>query len=111
MTRLSIRALAVATQVAALAVSGFAQDERAVTLHLPDAGVQQIVTLEGLYVRAAYNNEGYVVLGYRASNHSVGEPWMVLDVGIMTKDEEKALDRNYESIKKQVKAASTPKKK
>jgi hypothetical protein len=28
-------------------------------------GSPQVMTMEGRYVRAAYNNEGYVILGYR----------------------------------------------
>ncbi len=49
---------------------------------LPNAGVPEIMTIEGTFVRAAYNNEGYVILGYEPSNRSVGEEWMLLDVGI-----------------------------
>ena len=32
---------------------------------IPEPGVPQIMTIEGRYVRAAYNNEGYAILGYR----------------------------------------------
>jgi hypothetical protein len=42
--------------------------------------------MEGKFVRAAYNNEGYVILGYQASNRSVGEQWMLLEVGITVRD-------------------------
>jgi hypothetical protein len=44
--------------------------------------VPELVRMEGPYVRAAYNDEGYVVLGYQAANNSVGDPWMLLDAGI-----------------------------
>ena len=50
-------------------------------MQIPQPGVPQIMNLEGRYVRVAYNNEGYVILGYRVVNRSVGEPWMLLDVG------------------------------
>jgi hypothetical protein len=40
------------------------------------------MTLEGKFVRAAYNNEGYVILGYQIANRTVGEEWVMLDVGI-----------------------------
>ena len=40
------------------------------------------MTMEGKFVRAAYNNEGYVILGYQATNRSVGEEWMLLEVGM-----------------------------
>jgi hypothetical protein len=48
--------------------------------------VPQIMTLEGKFVRVAYNNEGYVILGYQASNRSVGEDWMLLEVGMTVLD-------------------------
>jgi hypothetical protein len=56
--------------------------QQAPTVTIPNAGVPEIMTIEGTFVRAAYNNEGYVILGYEASNRSVGEEWMLLDVGI-----------------------------
>jgi hypothetical protein len=37
--------------------------------------------MEGTFVRAAYNNEGYAIIGYRAANQSVGEEWMLLEFG------------------------------
>ena len=43
-------------------------------IEIPKPGVPQIMTIEGTFVRAAYNNEGYVILGYQAANRSVGEP-------------------------------------
>jgi hypothetical protein len=51
-------------------------------VQLPQPGVPQISTLEAKFVRASYNREGYVILGYQASNRSVGEEWMLLEVGI-----------------------------
>ena len=53
---------------------------------IPEAGVPQIMTLEGRYVRVAYNNEGYVILGYKAANLSVGEEWMLLEVGFALRE-------------------------
>ena len=53
---------------------------------LPQSGVPQVYTMEGKFVRAAYNNEGYVILGYQATNRSVGEEWMLLDVGITLRE-------------------------
>ena len=52
----------------------------------PSPGVPQIMTMEGKFVRVAYNNEGYVILGYQASNRSVGEEWMLLEVGMTVLD-------------------------
>ena len=44
------------------------------------------MTLEGNFVRAAYNNEGYVILGYQLANRSLGEEWMLLEVGMTVLD-------------------------
>jgi hypothetical protein len=48
---------------------------------IPNPGVDQIMTLEDAYVRVAYNNEGYVTLGYRLANTLVGQEWMFIEVG------------------------------
>ena len=53
---------------------------------IPEAGVPQIMTLEGRYVRVAYNNEGYAILGYKLANLSVGEEWMMLEVGLALRE-------------------------
>src|SRR3569832_1451442 len=53
---------------------------------IPESGVSQIMTLEGAVVRASYNNEGYVILGYKTANMSVGDEWMLLEVGTTVRD-------------------------
>jgi hypothetical protein len=74
--------------VAGLSLTGLlmadaaAQTAQQPTVKIPDAGVPEIMTMEGAFVRAAYNNEGYVILGYKLANTSVGEPWVLLDVGM-----------------------------
>jgi hypothetical protein len=70
---------------AALAADGSAQTP-APKVKIPDPGVPQIMTLEGRFVRAAYNNEGYGILGYRLANMSVGQPWILLEVGLTVRD-------------------------
>jgi len=55
-------------------------------VQIPKPGVPEILTIEGKFVRAAYNNEGYAILGYQASNRSIGEEWMLLEVGIALRD-------------------------
>jgi hypothetical protein len=55
-------------------------------VQIPQSGVPQIMAIEGAFVRAAYNNEGYVILGSRLANDSVGEPWMLLDVGMTLRE-------------------------
>lgn len=65
-------------------VTAAAQEKPQVAI--PNAGVPEIMTIEGTFVRAAYNNEGYVILGYQATNRSVGEEWMLLEVGMTVMD-------------------------
>jgi hypothetical protein len=59
---------------------------QAPTVQIPQPGVPQIMTMEGKFVRAAYNNEGYVILGYQLVNRSIGEQWMLLEVGMTVLD-------------------------
>jgi hypothetical protein len=72
--------------VSIVAAGGDAQDKQAPTVKIPQPGVPQIMTLEGQYIRAAYNNEGYVILGYRVANSSLGEEWMLLEFGSTVRD-------------------------
>jgi len=51
------------------------------TVQMPQPGVPQIMTLEGNFVRASYNNEGYVIIGYQMAQRSIGEEWMLLEMG------------------------------
>jgi hypothetical protein len=71
--------------VSLLEVPTAAQD-KAPTVQIPKAGVPQIMTMEGQYVRAAYNNEGYAILGYRLANSSLNEEWMLLEFGVTLRD-------------------------
>jgi len=73
--------LAVATLAVALATLGLAEPAPPPTVKIPEPGVPQIMTIEGRFVRAAYNNEAYAILGYRIANMSVGGPWLLLEVG------------------------------
>ena len=63
-----------------------AQTQEKPTVQIPQPGVPQVMTMEGKFVRASYNNEGYVILGYQASNRSIGEEWMLLEVGMTVMD-------------------------
>src|SRR5918993_1158743 len=56
-------------------------ESQAPKVAIPNAGVAEIMTIEGEFVRVAYNNEGYISLGYRTANQSVGEDWMLLEIG------------------------------
>jgi len=64
----------------------YAQEKPPVVVEIPKSGVPQIMTLEGKFVRVAYNNEAYVILGYQATNRSVGDEWMLLEVGAALMD-------------------------
>ena len=75
-----------------------AQEKQKPTVKVPDAGVPQIGTIEGTFVRAAYNNEGYVILGYRAANQSLGEEWMLLETGMTVRDKTPAFKLKRDAI-------------
>jgi hypothetical protein len=68
------------------------------TVQIPQPGVPQVMTLEGNFVRAAYNNEGYAILGYKLANLSVGEEWMLLEVGLTLRDGVKDYDLTREMV-------------
>ena len=53
---------------------------------IPKPGVPQIMTLEDRFVRIAYNNEGYVSLGYRLANGLVGKDWILIEIGATVRD-------------------------
>jgi hypothetical protein len=63
-----------------------AQAQEPPKVKIPEPGVPQIMTMEGKFVRAAYNNEGYVIIGYQLVNRSVGEDWMLLELGVTVLD-------------------------
>src|SRR4051812_12920223 len=69
-----------AVTLALASIHAGGQDKPAV--QIPQPGVPQIMTLEGKFVRVAYNNDGYVILGYQIANRTVGDDWIMLDVGI-----------------------------
>jgi len=78
------RTLAAVGIVSLLPLVALAQEPPKV--QIPEPGVPQIMTMEGRYVRAAYNNEGYAILGYKLANLSVGEEWMLLEVGFALRE-------------------------
>ena len=73
------------------------------TVQIPNPGVPQIMTLEGKFVRVAYNNEGYVILGYQIANRTIGSDWIMLDVGITLMEDVK----NY-TLKRDALSLDTP---
>jgi hypothetical protein len=71
---------------------------RAQQIRIPDPGVSQNMTLEGEFVRIAYNREGYVTMGYRVANEFVGQEWMLLQAGITVRDGQPTYKIPRESI-------------
>jgi len=67
-------------------------------IQVPDPGVPQMMTMEGRYVRVAYNNEGYAILGYKLANLSVGEEWMLLEVGFALREGMPDYDLTREAV-------------
>ena len=67
----------------------------------PKPTVPEIFTLMGQYVRVAYNNQGFATLGYRMAQESVGEEWVLLEVGLTVRGSAKdvTLKRQDLSIK------------
>ena len=80
-TTRTMPALLVAASLAALATVHAGSSQQPAP-QIPQPGVPEIMTLEGKFVRVAYNNEGYVILGYQIANRTVGDEWMMLDVGL-----------------------------
>ena len=48
----------------------------------PQPTVPGIFTIQGAFTRIAYNNEGWVTLGYRMANNSQGQDWLMVEVGL-----------------------------
>ena len=71
----------------AIAVAGLAtfpvhgQEKQKPQVQIPDAGVPQAGSIEGKFVRAVWNNEGYVIMGYQVANRSIDGEYMMLDLG------------------------------
>src|SRR5262245_7568852 len=86
MKPLNVRLMALAGAVALAQLIAAAQSQQPPQVKIPEAGVPQIMTLEAEYVRAAYNNEGYVILGYKIVQESVGTDWLMLEVGMALRE-------------------------
>jgi hypothetical protein len=51
------------------------------TVQPPQPTVPEAFTILGQFVRVANNNEGFATLGYRTAQDSIGQDWVLLDVG------------------------------
>src|SRR5262245_61163590 len=78
-SRLMMVAAASAVAMSTVLVAG--QSGQKPQYPIPDPKNPQITTLEDQYVRVAYNNEGYVILGYRLTNELVGKEWVRIEMG------------------------------
>ena len=81
---------AAVTAGAMFIVTAQAQQKPTLPVEIPNPGVPQAMTMEGKFVRAAYNNEGYVIIGYQVANRSIGEEYMMIDLGTTVRDGVKA---------------------
>jgi hypothetical protein len=91
----ALGALAVMLVVSLVSASG-----QQPTVQIPNAGVPEIMTIEAMFVRVAYNNEAYAILGYQIANRTVGSEWIMLDVGftLMQKVKDYTLKRDAVSL-------------
>src|SRR5262245_14651150 len=96
--RVAGRALALAALLGSAAAPGSAQTD----VKKPQPTVPEVFTLMGQYVRVAYNNEGFVTMGYRVAQQSVGQEWVLLEVGVTVRT-----DKNY-TLKREHFTLKTP---
>ena len=90
--------------VAALAGPAVAQSPTPdIAAYKPQPTVPEVFNIMGQFVRVAYNNEGYVTLGYRIANGSVGEEWMYLQAGLTLREGVK-----YQTLKRDAFSIKTP---
>src|ERR1044072_5665407 len=82
MVKMRSMGLILAAGLTVLASVPASSQQQQPTVQIPPPGVPQIMTLEAKFVRVAYNNEGYVILGYQIANRTVGDEWIMLDVGL-----------------------------
>lgn len=55
------------------------QPQASPAVTIPDPGVPEVVSVKGKFIRVAYNDEGFVVVGSMSPNRAVGGEWMLLD--------------------------------
>jgi hypothetical protein len=82
----TLKSLVLSTLLCSTILPLFAQDTPKPKPKAPEPTVPEVFTLMGQFVRVAYNNEGYVTLGYRTANASVGNEWMLLEIGLTVRD-------------------------
>jgi hypothetical protein len=97
--RLGARGLRTGALVCALLLAGgafaAAQQQEVVP---PKPTVPEIFTLAGKFVRVAYNNQGFVTMGYQVAQRSIGEEWLMLEVGMTMRSPAKDYTLKRENI-------------
>jgi hypothetical protein len=93
------RVLAIAAVLAGWTVAAPIGAQEKPKVAIPQPGVPEIATIEGAFVRAAYNNEGYFILGYKTANMSVGDEFMLLEIGATVRDGVPAYKLKREDVK------------
>ena len=99
MSRLRLSVFAILSS--ALAIGAGPAQAQTPQVTAPKPTVPEIFTLMGQYVRVAYNNQGFATLGYRAVQESIGEEWMLLEVGLTMRSPSKnyTLKREHLQVK------------
>ncbi len=65
----------------ALAATGNSPASQPPAVQMPEPGVPEVISLKGKFVRVAYNDEGFVIVGSMSPNRAIGGEWMLLDFG------------------------------
>ena len=73
--------LGLVLSIFALAIAAISTGNVVFAQMSPDEA-QEKVGVQGTFVRVATTNDGWVTLGYRIANESVGKEWMLLEVGM-----------------------------
>ena len=100
-TRGRVRAAAAAVGCTLLLGGGASVFAQAPAVEAPKPTVPEMFTLMGKFVRVAYNNQGFVTMGYQMAQRALGEEWLMLEVGVTMRAPAKdyTLKREHLSIK------------
>jgi len=106
--------IAIALVASGIVVPSVSAQEKIGDVEVPQPTVPGIFTISGQFVRIAYNNEGWVTLGYRTANDSQGQEWMLLEVGLTvrkpTKNQTLTRDSFWITLPNGEKVALSPQK-
>jgi hypothetical protein len=83
----------------AVLLGGGAGAAAQVPVTTPQPTVPEVFTLMGTFVRVAYNNQGFVTMGYKVAQESVGEEFLQLEVGMTMRSPAKDYRLKRENIR------------